>query len=266
MIPQVLFQTWKTHDVPPPLEALRDTFRHHHPTWTMVLFDDRENRQFVALYYPEWLSLYDSLPYNIQRVDMIRYLWMYHVGGVYMDLDMETLRPLPDFLNRYTSLSDTSLVLLGEENQQHHDGTSRVGNAILISTPHHPFWMAVIAEINTRMKQTNNSNNGDVRSAWSTTGPHMLHDVFQNYTDRGGNNRVRSVPPVVFYPRLWEARPSLRPFGADAYPDSWTVHHWACSWWDPDNTTSSAKNKHNLWIALALIGLAVVVSLYAAKH
>lgn len=49
--------------------------------------------------YPWFLPTYLSYPYDIQRVDALRYLILHHYGGIYIDLDMGCLTKL-DFLQR----------------------------------------------------------------------------------------------------------------------------------------------------------------------
>lgn len=39
-------------------------------------------------HYPWFLPTYLSYPYNIQRVDVLRYFILHKLGGVYIDLDM----------------------------------------------------------------------------------------------------------------------------------------------------------------------------------
>jgi mannosyltransferase OCH1-like enzyme len=47
--------------------------------------------------FPKYLETYDNLPYPIQRADMIRYMYLYKMGGVYSDLDIVPIRPLSDY-------------------------------------------------------------------------------------------------------------------------------------------------------------------------
>ena len=56
--------------------------------WTTILWTDESIRVFLETHYPNFLSVYDSYPYNIQRVDAARYFILYHYGGLYMDLDV----------------------------------------------------------------------------------------------------------------------------------------------------------------------------------
>ncbi|KAK9818085.1 hypothetical protein WJX72_006886 [[Myrmecia] bisecta] len=72
-----------------------------HPDYDFKLWTDESSREFIKLEYPCLLDTYDSYTYTIQRADAIRYVLLYHYGGLYIDLDIECRRPL-DFLRQYS--------------------------------------------------------------------------------------------------------------------------------------------------------------------
>ena len=58
--------------------------------------------------YSSFLPVYESYPYNIQRVDAARYFILYHFGGVYLDLDIgcKSNRDLTDLVNTMSHLNN----------------------------------------------------------------------------------------------------------------------------------------------------------------
>lgn len=109
MIPPLLWQTWKTEDVPARWQAGRDSMLAMNPTWKHFLLTDADNRELVKYYYPEFLSTYDAFPYDIQRADAVRYVLMAQYGGVYCDLDYVALRPFDELpAKRPVVLSDAT--------------------------------------------------------------------------------------------------------------------------------------------------------------
>ena len=50
--------------------------------------------------YPEYLAMYDSYRFGIQRADAMRLFFLHKFGGIYIDMDIECLRSL-DFLRHY---------------------------------------------------------------------------------------------------------------------------------------------------------------------
>lgn len=58
-------------------------------------------RELLINNFPEYLKLYDSLPYPIMKCDMIRYFILYKYGGFYMDCDRTCLKPLSELITKY---------------------------------------------------------------------------------------------------------------------------------------------------------------------
>jgi mannosyltransferase OCH1-like enzyme len=102
-IPHIIHQTWKAEDVPLEYREFQRSWLHHHPNWDYKFWTDEDNLTFVRDHYPWFLSTYESFPYNIQRVDVARILYLHVYGGIYADLDVECLRPV-DALPRNHSL------------------------------------------------------------------------------------------------------------------------------------------------------------------
>jgi mannosyltransferase OCH1-like enzyme len=59
-----------------------------HQTWK-----DADNEALVREEYPDFWPVYRALPFGIQRVDAVRYLILLRFGGLYADLDAESLQP-----------------------------------------------------------------------------------------------------------------------------------------------------------------------------
>ena len=49
--------------------------------WTTILWTDDSICMFMEKHYPSFVPVYDSYPYDIQRVDAARYFILYHYGG-----------------------------------------------------------------------------------------------------------------------------------------------------------------------------------------
>ncbi len=76
----------------------------------IILWTGSTCRNFLETNYPSYLPLYDSLDEPIMRCDMVRYFILYHYGGVYLDLDRISVKPLSALLEKYREYD----VLLGQ--------------------------------------------------------------------------------------------------------------------------------------------------------
>ncbi len=93
MIPKIIHQTWRDHNLPVP-KAWPESWQRHNPDWEYRLWTDDDLLAFVQQCYPELEALYLSYPKPVQRADMARYLILHHHGGVYADIDTECMAPL----------------------------------------------------------------------------------------------------------------------------------------------------------------------------
>ena len=135
-----IFQTWKSRtDIPPHFRTWRQTIIEKNPEFEFTLWDDNDNRSFVAREAPWFLPTYDKFPEEIFRADCIRYFHLYAFGGFYIDMDTECLRPLDKIADRHG-------VVLGRMGKDPHFEHA-IPNAIMASSPREEFWLLVIGMI-----------------------------------------------------------------------------------------------------------------------
>jgi mannosyltransferase OCH1-like enzyme len=95
-IPMLIMQTWKTEKVPDHWKQSQESVKIHMPDWKYVLMTDKDNRDFVVKHFPSFVECYDNFEHPIQRADAIRYMWLYVNGGLYMDLDIQLVKPIDE--------------------------------------------------------------------------------------------------------------------------------------------------------------------------
>ena len=98
-LPRIIHQTWKTDRLPDDYARYRERMLALHPDWEHRLWSDEDNRRLIAEHYSWFLETYDGYKHNIERVDAVRYFILLHHGGVYLDLDMECLKPIDALLD-----------------------------------------------------------------------------------------------------------------------------------------------------------------------
>lgn len=256
-IPKIIFQTWKSRtDIPEHLAYWSNTFRKHNPDYTFRLWDDKDNRAFIAKNFPWFLETYDGYPAEIYRADAVRYFFLYLFGGVYADMDTECLRPLDDML------AMDSDIILGRMGTNPHFEHS-IPNAIMISKPRQEFWLLVISLMTNPLLEHNRPE--------YMTGPIILkiaHDLYTGeYREDTVQNRLAHIrskltdkqeaspdrcsigimPGSVLYPIDWndkihdnfvrkpmaENKQILSEEEAKAlFPNSVMVTYWMYSWKD----------------------------------
>lgn len=169
--------------------------------WVVLFWTDEANARLVQSAYPSLLPLYESYS-PIQRANLARYLYLQAIGGVYMDLDFISLRPVTPYLEDNT-------VFVGQEPLEHSLvlwGKKRlISNSIMASPPRHSFWGHLLANIG---KYAHNP------FPRNSTGPHVLEREAKMWARRQRTQRHRRLqtgvahqfsvaPPRAFFP-MWD--------------------------------------------------------------
>lgn len=232
-IPKTIMQTWKTSDLPAEWSDSVPSVERHMPDWSHVLMTDEDNRNFVETYFPDFLETYDAFPYNIQRADAIRYMWLYVNGGLYMDLDYRLNGPLDSLF-----YEGNGLYLMKSPNTP-----SYYTNSIMASKPRHPFWIEVIE----RMKSP-------IVPYWAvtkhfkvmyTTGPCMLTQVL-----RETQHAHTVIPYSLVSPRTM--------CGDNSGRNGLLSPLQGCSWGDFDSKLYGWIYC-NMWSAICLLVLLIII-------
>jgi hypothetical protein len=217
-IPRVIHQTWKTRDIPDRYQTFQENCQELHPDFSFRVWSDQDNALLIKTHYPEYEYVYYQLKRDIERVDFIRYVYLYHYGGVYLDLDIDCVKPIDDLM------VDRTIVLgsLGP------DFEHNIPNAIMMSVPGHPFWRFVISLITLNLHKQ--------ASVEATTGPILLRQATLLYS----NQDIYITPPGILYGVDWRIRPTAYPECGSShldiescrrhFPNVYLITYWFHSW------------------------------------
>lgn len=150
-IPRILHQTFYERTLAPQLQHNVDQLRAANPGWEYRFYDDEDIVRFIRDNYPApVLARFQRIDarYGAARADLFRYLLMYKVGGVYLDIKSGAARPFDTVLR-----PDDRFLLSGWNNDMHAWGlhwelrdipTGEFQQWHIICAPGHPFMKAVI--------------------------------------------------------------------------------------------------------------------------
>lgn len=216
-IPFILHQTWKT-------KSLKDNFlkwssecKEIHPKWEHKLWTDKENRDFIKSNYTWFLDTYDGYDKHIKRVDSVRYFYLYHYGGVYIDLDIICLKNLEPLLQ-------AGKAIFGYQFEDKYKEAS-IANAIMIAPPRHPLFERIIYSLD-------KYRHGDVIQC---TGPGFLTRVISEYS--GDDIEILDMPAL--YTHEWDKKDDSMKICMkntskcrEKYPSSYLTTAWTHTWWE----------------------------------
>ena len=168
MIPKIIHQTWKTHDIPYKWKNSVDSCKTIYEDFKYILWSDDEMDQFVkthfAWFYPTWIEY----PHMIQRCDSFRYMVLYTYGGIYMDLDIGCKKQPTELLNKYDLLLAKSVNV-----------DTTLTNAFIASVPENIFILHCIQNL---IKHKNKYNNfGKHLHVMNSTGPLFLTSMASTF-------------------------------------------------------------------------------------
>jgi mannosyltransferase OCH1-like enzyme len=133
VIPQVFHRIWLGPD-PMPEEYVRlgQTWKRNHPDWEHHLWAETNLPTDLERH-----EVYELLRRPAERADILRLELLHRLGGVYVDADLESLKPIDMLL-------DGVSCFLGALD------SGRVSNAVIGAVPGHPLLARAIAELRPR--------------------------------------------------------------------------------------------------------------------
>lgn len=234
MIPKIIHQTWRDHNLPVD-SGLPESWKRHNPAWEYRFWTDEDLAAFIARDYPALLPLFETAPHGVQKADIARYLLLHKFGGLYADIDTQCYRSLD-------LLTDENRVVLSQEPEEHWAHAKMRGmpmiifNGTIASPAGHPFW-PLVTETLLRCRH------GMTKSVLDTTGPLMLTGCVLKYP-RQDELAIHSCH--LFNPHTKDGRESTGAVFGPLAPARISIHLWGSSWYSEPKDSTSKRLK--TWI------------------
>jgi hypothetical protein len=156
-VPRIIHQTFYDRKLPPQLQANVERLRAANPGWEYRFYDDADVAAFIQEHYPplvwQYFQRIDAC-YGAARADLFRYLLLYKVGGVYLDIKSSATRPLDSVIRPGDRFLLSQWLHNDEERQAwgtHHEIRHIPGGEYqqwhIVCAPGHPFLKAVLETV-----------------------------------------------------------------------------------------------------------------------
>ena len=122
--------------------------------------------------YPEFLELFNTYKYGVQKADAIRYFILYKYGGIYSDLDVYPNHNIEPMLQMYEQNEDIKALFCTSPQDR------TVSNWFMIARPNFRFFLNCISLMSERHSKTKVNKHFTI--LWST-GPIMVKNVIAEY-------------------------------------------------------------------------------------
>ena len=216
-IPKIIHQTGPRRDTstwPSLWVACHSTWKRDYPSpeYTHRFWSDADLDVLVRRHYAEFYGPWRRLRLNIQRVDVARYLILHKFGGIYADLDYESLR------NMYDTLCQDKVNVV----ESPYKRNEKLHNSLLASEAGRNFW--VEAARTAFRRAADRKKGSDV--LW-TTGPRLMDELY-----RRGNKRVHVLEASLYQPHVCGRSSALlaNRHSKSARSSAYALHHLSNSW------------------------------------
>ena len=186
-IPKVIHQTYKSMEKLPGIwKKTPESWQLNNPEWKYMFWSDDDCKKLVREYFPDFLSIFNSYEYPIQRADAIRPILMYVFGGIYADCDIACKRPIDDlfFGNHEIYIIRTP-------------ATGTITNCIMASKKGAKFWLYIIEEMVNRFNNPSIFWIGKHITVMYTTGPMLFQHAYDNWKNK---NEIGLLPKEYLLP------------------------------------------------------------------
>lgn len=199
MIERVLWRIWMDEPVPLRYDEFWKTFADFHPSWQLITADDSSKLGWMDR---ATRAIFDRCATHAGRSDVLRYALLCRYGGIYVDCDVECLRPFDDLIEDDTPFA-------GWEDER------MICPTVMGSPKGHPAMHDLLATLPPWFDAHSEAPPN------MSTGPHFLTTQWKDRED------VRLLDPAAFYPVHWSRK---RELGGPYPPESYAVHHWDANW------------------------------------
>lgn len=157
-IPRIIHQIWYqgVAALPAKYQRYHQSWVKHHPHWEFRIWDEHMLLEHVKQHYPWFVDAYLALPRDIQRIDASRYLFLNTFGGVYIDMDIECLRPIDNLLTGHELILSRGYGL-------------NYNNALMGSSAGHRVWQAVCDNLRAGRKASLNDVPENMRDSMANS-------------------------------------------------------------------------------------------------
>jgi mannosyltransferase OCH1-like enzyme len=237
LIPPILHQTYHNKTpIPHHWQEAQKSCLSKHQHFQYMFWTDETARAFIAKQFPEYLANFDSYPYNIQRVDAMRYFILYHYGGIYLDMDVGCRQSL-DPLRRFPAILPRT-------------DPFGLSNDVMMAAPNHALFENMILELS----RWNWRYGTRYPTVMFSTGPMFVDTITMNTIERrkgrGGSEEGKQRDEVFVLPgQLYGNQPT-----------SYFYHVHGSSWHGDDSAVILWIGQHvgaTVIVGCLLIGVGV---------
>jgi mannosyltransferase OCH1-like enzyme len=206
--------------------------------WQYIFWDKNKIEDFINNLYPKYWNLYNNCSILVQKLDIARYIILYHYGGCYMDMDVEMIK---DFS-----------ILLNEDDEFVVSNTMQyfINNGIIFSIKENSILLDFLEDITTKINKFKFNKFLNINFS---TGP-------INFTNFINKNKDKYNIKILPYKYL---EPCESKYNLSITKDAFVINYYGNSWINPVYTYFILlySKRYNIFIIILLILLFFIIRL-----
>jgi mannosyltransferase OCH1-like enzyme len=197
-IPKIIHQIWFQGQefIPEHLISYQNSWKEKNPNYQYMFWDENSIKDLIKKINVDWIKgTYDFFPLMIQKIDFAKYIILYYIGGIYIDMDMKCLNPLDSLLElqfvkdkkvilsnlTYDFVQRIVFLLTGNFNIK-----NLVNNGVIMCEPRHEIMLNTI-KYGYQNKNNFFKNKSNFLYIFYSTGPLALSNALIDYTNKSKN-------------------------------------------------------------------------------
>lgn len=239
-------------EIPPLYRKFSQTIKNKNPQFKHILWDEKKFYKEILNYHPGFRKNYEKLPLIHLKVDYMRYIILYILGGIYVDMDARAIRSfstIKEDIDKYETVlgkvnaSKTSSFLISGHK-------FIINNGIIISKKESVFLRKLLKTVEKNIlkyekqfKKVKEKTAKAVNIIHKITGPFVFSKVYFN--EIKDKKIVKILDSEYFEPCLYECKVTPRTI----------IYHKQSATWVPEEFKDmiDVYNKKEKLIPLTLI-------------
>jgi mannosyltransferase OCH1-like enzyme len=215
-IPKIIHQIWwqGMDKLPEKYHSFKESWINHHPGWKIMYWDKTKIYDLIKFNYPTLKKTIENYPYMIQKIDMAKYLILYHYGGFYLDMDTICHKSLSN-LYKIKEFSNYDLICSQMEVLP---CLKIINNGIIFSKARHPILLIILNKLEKYQKKEFYQNQD--LYIMQSTGPIFYHQMIDEYKTKS----------VLILPETFFESCSLSDYQKCSKKGEYMTHHHTLSW------------------------------------
>ena len=215
-IPKIIHQIWwqGLDKLPDKYKNYTNTWKRNHINWEFMYWDKIKIINLLKNHYPYLLKIFNQCPYMIQKIDLAKYIILYHFGGVYVDMDticnksLNNLFSNPNYKNVDFVTSKMEIIPF----------IKIINNAIIFSKPKHILLWFILNKIQ-KCSEKNFYQNQDLY-IMESTGPIFFDQIISDFKH----------PNLLILPENFMESCTLLEYQKCKKIGKYITHHHTLSW------------------------------------